>query len=281
VHASPSASVGTSVPLIDNSQQTNEDVGVRMYSSLMGRFDFMEPIHHIHVISSESSSSMKFVPLCTSHFNDPWNLPSPTIPYEGQSHIGMEIPLSTVEVVYQSIFEAIADPDPSSSWNDEVDPILELVWAAQSSCSHDFLNDTLPLDETILEDMYGLDRTWDDMHHRSYFLSDLVKIKQDDFRSTLSEMVGHTVLPLDTHGICFEGNMENISPTIMIDISCIPRKIENIYIGVDCLPEEIQIYIDLFKTFRDVFTCSYEDMPGIDPIIVEHDIKKYPDVKPI
>jgi hypothetical protein len=46
-----------------------------------------------------------------------------------------------------------------------------------------------------------------------------------------------------------EGNMENISPTIMIDISRTPGKIENVYIGADCSPEEIQIYIDLFKEF--------------------------------
>jgi hypothetical protein len=54
---------------------------------------------------------------------------------------------------------------------------------------------------------------------------------------------------LDTHGIYVEGNMENISPTITIDISQTPGKIENIYIGVDCSPKEIQIYIDLFKEF--------------------------------
>jgi hypothetical protein len=87
--------------------------------------------------------------------------------------------------------------------------------------------------------MYGPDRTWDDMHHHSYFLPELVKIKHDDFISTLSEMVGHVVVPLDMQGIYVEGNMENIYPTIMIDISQIPGKIENIYIGVDCSPREI------------------------------------------
>jgi hypothetical protein len=90
--------------------------------------------------------------------------------------------------------------------------------------------------------MYGPNRPWDDMHHHSYFLPDLVRIEQDDFRSTLSEMVGHTVVPLDTHGIYVEGNMVNIYPTVTIDISQVPRKIENIYIGADCSPEEIQIY---------------------------------------
>ena len=46
-------------------------------------------------------------------------------------------------------------------------------------------------------------------------------------------------------------------------------------------PEEIQIYTDLFKDFRDVFAWSYEEMPGIDPSIVQHEIKTYENAKPI
>jgi hypothetical protein len=57
------------------------------------------------------------------------------------------------------------------------------------------------------------------MHHRSYFLPELSTIEQDDFRYTLSEMVGDPIVPLYTHGIYAEGNMENIYPTVMIDIS--------------------------------------------------------------
>jgi hypothetical protein len=102
------------------------------------------------------------------------------------------------------------------------------------------------LDESILDAMSGPDRPWDDMHHRSYFLPKLVTIEQDEFRSTLSEMVGHVVVPLDTHGVYDKGNMENIYPTFTIDISRTPGKIENIYIGANCSPEEIHIYIDLF-----------------------------------
>jgi hypothetical protein len=56
--------------------------------------------------------------------------------------------------------------------------------------------------------MFGPDRPWDDMHHRSYFLPELVRIEQDEFRSTLSEMVGHVMVPLDMHGIYAKGNME-------------------------------------------------------------------------
>jgi hypothetical protein len=109
--------------------------------------------------------------------------------------------------------------------------------------------------------MNGSDRAWDNMHHRSYFFLELARIEQDDFRSTLSEIFGHIVVPLNTHDIYAEGNMVSISPTITIDISRIPGKIENVYIGADCLPEEILIYTELFKEFLDVFACSYEDMP--------------------
>jgi hypothetical protein len=70
----------------------------------------------------------------------------------------MEIPPSVAEVAYQVILNTIADPYHFSSHKNKEDPILDPVWATQSSWSHDFLNDTLPLDEAILEAMYGLDR---------------------------------------------------------------------------------------------------------------------------
>ena len=77
------------------------------------------------------------------------------------------------------------------------------------------------------------------------------------------------------------GNMVNISPTIPINISHDLGKIENVYIGAECSHAEIQEYTDLFKEFRDVFTWSYEEMPCIDPRIVEHEIKNYPNAKPV
>jgi hypothetical protein len=43
--------------------------------------------------------------------------------------------------------------------------------------------------------------------------------------------------------------MASISPTIMIDISRTPDKLENVHIGADCSLEEIMIYTELFKEF--------------------------------
>jgi hypothetical protein len=76
-----------------------------------------------------------------------------------------------------------------------------------------------------------------------------------------------------------KGKMASISPTFMIDISRILGKVENVYIGVDCSSKEIMIYTKILKELFDVFTWSYEEIPGIDPLIVEHDIKTYPDAK--
>jgi hypothetical protein len=75
--------------------------------------------------------------------------------------------------------------------------------------------------------------------------------------------------------------METITETIPINISQNPSIMENVFVGVDDSPEEIQIYTDLFKEFHDIFSWSYEEMPGIDPKIVEDEITTYPDAKPV
>ena len=75
--------------------------------------------------------------------------------------------------------------------------------------------------------------------------------------------------------------MSNIEETITINISTKTGVVENIYVGKWCSPSEQEIYNSLFCEFRDVFAWSYDEMPGIDSSIVEHEIKMYPDVKPV
>jgi hypothetical protein len=78
-----------------------------------------------------------------------------------------------------------------------------------------------------------------------------------------------------------EANLRNISPTIPIDISIKPGIVENVHIGASCFADEIVTYTSLFKESRDIFARSYEEMPGIDPAIVVHEIKTYPGAKPV
>jgi hypothetical protein len=87
--------------------------------------------------------------------------------------------------------------------------------------------------------------------------------------------------PLATHKVYVEGNMASITTKIPIDISKTPGIVENVFIGVDFSLEEIQTYTELFKEFCDVFSLSYEEMPGIDLEIVEHEIMTYHDAKPV
>ena len=97
----------------------------------------------------------------------------------------------------------------------------------------------------------------------------------------LAEYVDVSINPFTKEGIFAKENMENISVTIPINIFVNPDVIENVHISANCSPKEIAIYIALFKEFRDVFACSDEEMLGIDPLIVEHEIQAYPDAKPV
>jgi hypothetical protein len=79
----------------------------------------------------------------------------------------------------------------------------------------------------------------------------------------------------------YEGNVSNISPTIALDISVKLGVIKNVHIGASCSIDEVITYKSLFQEFCEVFACSYEEMSGIDPDIIVHEIKTYLDTKRI
>jgi hypothetical protein len=54
-----------------------------------------------------------------------------------------------------------------------------------------------------------------------------------------------------------------------------------VHIKASCSTDEVITYKSLFQEFRDIFAWSYEEMLGIDPDIVVHEIKTYLDAKPI
>ena len=78
-----------------------------------------------------------------------------------------------------------------------------------------------------------------------------------------------------------EGNLCNITQTNPIDIASKPDVIEHVHVGKNCFVDESKAYKALFKEFRDIFSWSYKEMPGIDPSIMVHDIKTYPSAKPV
>lgn len=130
--------------------------------------------------------------------------------------------------------------------------------------SMDCLDIVLPFEE----EMMGIDKSWDDFHHRSYFLLDLHEV-ESNLSSHSSIVDVHTILNhLSLAQIFSKGNMSIISKFFLVNISWNPNIIENVFIRAECSPEEIQIYTDLFKELCDVFTCYYEEIPRIDPSIV-------------
>jgi hypothetical protein len=144
-------------------------------------------------------------------------------------------------------------------------------------------------DEDILEELTTPDFPWDPLHHRALFLSQeaFTPPKQNPIYAIETKYFlpsGHIDWfnnPIPAPDAFEEGNMANISPTVKIDISIKPGIIEEITIGAACSPEELIAYKALFQEYRDIFSWSYTEMPGLDPSIVEHRIDTWPDITPV
>ena len=151
------ASLGATIPVIDNSQLENVNVGVGMYLSLMGTFNIFTPILTIHyIIGSESSSSIS-IPFCVFQLEDPWTFPSLSTSDEDPRPTKMDMSLSTVAISYKPNRGLVVDPSPSSSSMEEEGPYARSSWVVASSHSHDFFDETFSSNESILKAMNGLD----------------------------------------------------------------------------------------------------------------------------
>ena len=87
--------------------------------------------------------------------------------------------------------------------------------------------------------------------------------------------------PIPTPDAFEKGNMENILPTIKINISTNSEIVEEVMLGASCSPEEVAAYKALFQEFCNIFTWSYTEMLSLDPTIVEHHFDTWPDVAPV
>jgi len=117
---------------------------------------------------------------------------------------------------------------------------------------------------------------WKDNHHRSLLPNCEEDTPNDLPHPSVFDFISNTVNTVDS-----ERNLSNIEETTAINISTKTNVLENIYVGKGCSPLELEIYEALFREFRDVFALTYDEMPGIDSSIIDHEIKMYPDVKPV
>jgi len=204
-------------------------------------------------------------------YDDPWIVPS-TIEIDSY---GTSMPLSPYELAYEAVqfFTNL-----HSTEIDQMNVVGEESLFASTSELITF-PEIVSSDEQLREILSVDDLPWEDLHHRSSFLPEDGSLENEFSSIFTAEYVKEAHDPIKHPDS--EQNLGNISRTIPIDISVKPGVLENIHIGASCSEEEIRTYKALFQEFHDVFAWSYEEMPGIDPSIVVHEIKTYPDAKPV
>jgi hypothetical protein len=182
----PDPALGAStVPMIDNPLFGVVNVGVGLCPSLMGTFDYPPPHGDVKFISTHHKAEIFHVSLFhMTYFQDPWILPSPSATMDETGHAGMSMPLSAAEVVYSLVQKNSATPDPTPA--QELDPFLEPIWAQGSLAITNSLDLVLPFEEAVIESMTSLDKPWEDLRHRSYFLPDLSRIEAREFTITMT-----------------------------------------------------------------------------------------------
>jgi hypothetical protein len=173
------------------------------------------------------------------------------------------MPLSPAEYAYQSIQLV----DPSTPSLDDLSPDLFRI--------------IFPTDDMIMSVMSMEDTPWDDGHHHSILFLEQHTIESYQRILTLSTVVIISLVLESTNDVLYEGNLSKISLTIPFNISIKPGVVENVHIEASCSTNEVVTYKSLFQEFRDIFVWIYEEMPGIDSDIVVHEIKTYPNAKPV
>ena len=179
------------MPLVDQVKPAAQRLGDGMYTSPMGTFDILAPVNYI------GSTSVGRSIATVVDRTDPWVLPSPHEP---------EVPLSAVEVAYQAITQTTIDLilDPLTVPED-LEEVYLPAWAKNSLHSIDCLDMVLPSNVAILEAMSGRGKICEDIHHRSYFLPELSRIENQEFRLRLSKDVDTPINPFPMEGMLGQG----------------------------------------------------------------------------
>lgn len=208
--------------------------------------------------------------------SDPWVLPPPN----QEDSWGEMMPLSPAELNYIEIVAASAPPLEPALPSSILDSYDHSPWLGDEPTS-DPLKEIFPSDEAIIETMSLEEPPWLEHHHRSSFLPPHPEMIACLARFASCVPSPPLQTPIQLYQMLSEGNLGNIMQTQPIDISVTPGIVEHIYIRITCTLEEVQLYTALFREFHDVFTWSYEEMPGINPSIVVHEIPTYPGAKPV
>ncbi|XP_034693824.1 uncharacterized protein LOC117920420 [Vitis riparia] len=99
----------------------------------------------------------------------------------------------------------------------------------------------------------------------------------DDMGDTDDPLGGQSEFDSDTE----DEKVTPISGSTELIYFWAPDQLRKIRIGSSLSPDERSRLIDLLRSYLDVFAWSYEDMPGLDPSIVQHHLPILPHARPI
>ena len=164
---------GTVVPCVNNSTPACENMGVGLYSSLMGSLNISAPILLVNSFPiyglTQVARDQGFLERSfkTTYLLDPWTLPKSDTLVNEDGTIGMPSPLSIVEVAYRTVQEKTTNECSSSLVEEERNVYPLPVLSMCSSSGFDPLDTELFTDETIMEVMCPIEKSWEISHHGS------------------------------------------------------------------------------------------------------------------
>lgn len=251
-----------SIPLIHGNPLSLQSVKLGLLKDpfLMGTFTLPSPsglaeVARVETCNMISSTSSDFTKI-SNYFET-----------DGHSEA---LSLSPIESSQKAIFRACAaNPNLHST----------IVWVDLSleyGTSLDPFSRIHSTDEGIIQSMIIGEMPWEDYHPRSYLLDDNEDYSNELNRPSIVDFLSNSVNTIDS-----KCNLSNIEETISMNILTKPNIVENIHVVKSYSALELDNYCALFREFRDIFVWFYEEMLDIDLSIVEHEIKMYPDVKPV
>ena len=252
--------MANNIPMLGQSPPPYQSIGVGVLkdSSLMGVFPSTPP-------STDSASTN----MIASFDNEPKN-----------HYVVESTSLSPHEAMYDAI-QTSSDDHTDDLHLVASNPCHLPYWLEPSLPVLDYLSEPFPSDESIMEIMNTDESIWEDHHHRSMFLLNTSSVNHEFASLFPTDIFNITQSPILLQNTDSEGNLCSITQTNPIDISAKHDTIEHVHVGQNYSTDEHEAYNTLFKEFCDIFTWSYEEMLGIDPSIVVHEIKTYPMAKPV
>ena len=174
---------------------------------------------------------------------DPWVVPN----LSDIEFLGDTMSFNPAEATYNAIQSANPQSDCDDVHLVASNPYSLPIFLVSPSPSFDYLSNTFPSDESIIEVMSLEELPCMDHHHRSSFLPDLDTVENNITSLVPPEIVNMSQSPILTHDFLSERNLGNITLTMFINISEKPGVTKNIQLGQSCSLNEIKSYTALFK----------------------------------